>query len=72
MSESKRIFSKLCDNVNVRYLREQIKLFRPFIDYDTSFLKITNTYYLKYLEENVYESVFGCVKGGSEKRLSQH
>ena len=51
MSESKRIFLILCDNVNARYLKEQIKLFEPFIDYDASFLKITNTYYLKYLEE---------------------
>ena len=72
VSESKRIFPILCDNVNVRYLQEQIKLFEPFIDYDASFLKITNTYYLKYLEENVYESFFGCIKRDSEKRLSQH
>ena len=68
VSESKRIFPILYDNFNVRYLQEQIKLFEPFTDYDASFSKITNTYYLKYLEENVYESVFGCVKGGSEKR----
>ena len=51
MSESKRIFPILCDNINVRYLQEQIKFFKPFTDYDASFLKITNTYYLKYLEE---------------------
>ena len=71
-SESKRIFPILCDNVNVRYLQEQIKLFEPFIDYDASFLKITDKYYLKYLEENVYESFFGCVTRSSEKRLPQH
>ena len=72
MSESKRIIPIICDNINVRYLQEQIKLFESFIDYDASFLQITNTYYLKYLEQNVSESVFGCVKGGSEKRLSRH
>ena len=60
VSESKRIFTAVCDNINVRYLKEQMKLLEPFIDYDASLLKITNTYYLKYLEENVYESFFGC------------
>ena len=45
VSESKIIFPKLCDNINVRYLQEQINLFEPFIDYDASFLKIANAYY---------------------------
>ena len=50
VSESKRIFRTLCDNINVKYLEEQINLLEPFTDYDASFLKVTNVYYLKYLE----------------------
>ena len=50
MTESKKFFLILCDNVNARYVNEQIKLFKSFIDYDAPFLKITNTYYY-YLKE---------------------
>ena len=58
MTESKKFFLILCDNVNARSVNEQIKLFKPFIDYDDSFLKITNTYYYYYLKEkNAYESL---------------
>ena len=57
MTESKKIFLILCDNVNARSVNEQIKLFKPFIDYDASFLKITNTYYYYLKEKNAYESL---------------
>ena len=51
VSESRQIFQAICDNIDINYDEDKIKVLKPYIDYDATFLKITNTYYLKYLEE---------------------
>ena len=51
VSESRQIFQAVCDNIDIKYIEDKIKVLKPYIDYDATFLKITNSYYLKYLEE---------------------
>ena len=61
VSESIQIFQAVCDNIDIKYVEDKIKVLKPYNDYDATSLKITNCYYLKYLEEkNVYESFFSC------------
>ena len=62
LAESRRLFSVVCDNIDIDYVKNVLKKLKPFIDYDATYLKITNSYYIKYLEEkkNVHESIFSC------------
>ena len=48
IAESRGIFSTVCDNIDPDYIK---KVLKPFVDYDANYLKITNSFYLKYLEE---------------------
>ena len=51
IAESRGIFSTVCDNIDPDYIKKVIKVLKPFVDYDANYLKITNSFYLKYLEE---------------------
>ena len=51
LAESRGIFSTVCDNIDADYIKKVIKVLKPFVDYDATYLKITNSFYLKYLEE---------------------
>ena len=51
IAESRSIFSVACDNIDIVYVKNVLKDLKPFIDYDATYLKITNSYYIKYLEE---------------------
>ena len=51
VSESRNIFTVVCDNICVDFTKNVLTELKPFIDYDPTYLKITNSYYIKYLEE---------------------
>ena len=51
LAESRYISSVVCDNLDIVYAKNVLKELKPFIDYDATYLKVTNSYYLKYLEE---------------------
>ena len=48
--QSKSIFRCQCANVNDKTVASVIRKLKPFISYDSSFLKITNEHYLNYIE----------------------
>ena len=50
-AESRGIFSTVCDNIDIVHVENVLKVLKPFIDYDATYLKITNSYYIKYLED---------------------
>ena len=51
LAESRNIFSTVCDNIDIDYIKNLVKILKPFADYDATYLKIVNFFYLKYLEE---------------------
>ena len=51
IAESRGVFSTVCDNIDPDYIKKVIKVLKPFVDYDANYLKIANSFYLKYLEE---------------------
>ena len=51
LSESRNIFTAVCDNICIDFSKNVLKELKPFVDYDPTYLKITNSYYIKYLEE---------------------
>ena len=51
VSESRNIFTVVCDNICVDFIKKVLKELKPFIDYDPTYLKITNSCYIEYLEE---------------------
>ena len=51
LSESRNIFTAVCDNICTDFSKNVLKGLKPFVDYDPTYLKITNSYYMKYLEE---------------------
>ena len=51
LSESRNIFTAVCDDICIDFTKKVLKELKPFVDYDLTYLKITNSYYIKYLEE---------------------
>ena len=51
IAESRGIFSSVCNNIDPNYIKKVIKVLKPFVDYDANYLKITDSFYLKYLKE---------------------
>ena len=44
LAESRGIFSTVCDNIDADYIKKVIKVLKPFVDYDATYLKITNSF----------------------------
>ena len=51
LAESRNIFTVVCDNICIDFTKNMLKELKPYIDYDPTYFKITNSYYIKYLEE---------------------
>ena len=51
VGDSRSIFTVVCDNISIAFVKESLKNLKPHIDYDPTYLKITNWHYIKYLEE---------------------
>ena len=51
LAESRNIFTVVCDNICSVFTKNVLKELKPYVDYDPTYFKITNSYYIKYLEE---------------------
>ena len=51
IDESKIIFLAVCRNININYVESLLKEIKPFVDYDSTYLKIPNSFYINYLEK---------------------
>ena len=49
--ESRIIFSTVCSSVSINYVEILLKELKPNVDYDSTYLKISNTFYVKYLKK---------------------
>ena len=48
---SKIIFLAVCRSININYVESLLKELKPFVDYDSTYLKIPNSFYVNYLEK---------------------
>ena len=51
VGESRSIFIVVCDNISIDFVKKVLKDLKPNINHDPTYLKITNSHYIKYLEE---------------------
>ena len=51
LAESRNIFTVVSDNICIDFIKNVLKKLKPYINYDRTYFKITNSYYIKYLEE---------------------
>ena len=51
IDESKILFSAVCRSIDINYVESLFKEIKPFVDYNSTYLKIPNSFYTKYLEK---------------------
>ena len=51
LAESRNIFTVVCDNICIDFTKNVLKDLKPYFDYDPTYFKITNSYYIKYPDE---------------------
>ena len=72
IGESRIIFSTVCGSININCVESLLKELKPFVDYDSTYLEIPNSFYIKYFKKNVYESIPSRLKAACEKRLPRY
>ena len=51
IDESEIIFLAVCRSINLNYVESLLKELKPFVVYDSTYLKIPNSFYINYLEK---------------------